>query len=107
MINELELIDVREGVHYNTSEDNNMSEKIINITSLRKDLYKISESVIADGEIYNITTKNGVLVMVSKEEYDALIETLYLSNNPEFKKSLIAGKNAKDEETVKEEDVSW
>ena len=81
MTNELELIDVREGVHYNTSEDNNMSEKIINITSLRKDLYKISESVITDGEIYNVTTKNGVLVMVSKEEYDALIETLYLSNN--------------------------
>ena len=84
-----------------------MGEKIINITNLRKDLYKISDSVISNGEIYNITTKSGAFVLISKEEYDALIETLYLSHNPEYKKTLIKGMNAKEEDTIKEEDISW
>ena len=82
-------------------------EQIINITNLRKELYRISESVIEDGVVYNVSCKAGNMVMISKEDYDALLETIYLSSNPELKKSLIEGLHGKHEDMVKEEDVDW
>lgn len=81
--------------------------EIINITNLRKDIYKISESILNEGTIYNVSCKSGNMIMISKEEYDALLETIYLSSNPEIKKSILEGKNAKHEDTIKEEDVVW
>lgn len=81
--------------------------EIVNITNLRKNIYKISDSVTTDGVIYNVSCKNGNMIMISKEEYDALIETIYLSSNPEIKRSLIEGKNGTHEEMIKEEDVNW
>ena len=84
-----------------------MTEEVINIKNWRKDLYKISDSVIKDGNIYNVSSKSGNFIMISKEDCDSLIETLYLSSNPEIKRSLIEGKNAKHEDMVPEEDVVW
>ena len=81
--------------------------EIVNITNLRKNIYKISDSVIDEGMIYNVSCKNGNMIMISKEEYDALLETIYLSTNPEIKKSLIEGKNGSHDEMIKEEDVNW
>lgn len=82
-------------------------EKTINITNLRKDLYKISESVINDGLVVNVSCKNGNFIMISQEDYNALLETLYLSSDPNIKKSLLEGKNTSDEDCIKEEDVTW
>ena len=79
----------------------------INITNLRKDLYKINESIINNGLVVNVSSKSGDVLMISKEEYNALLETLYLSSNPEVKQSIIDGMNAKPEDCVKEEDVDW
>ena len=45
--------------------------------------------------------------MISKEEYDSLIETLYLSSNAEIKQSIIDGMKADHDDCVKEEDVEW
>lgn len=84
-----------------------MTEEVINITNLRKDLYKVSDSVIKDGTIYNVSAKAGNFILISKEDYDSLIETLYLSSNPKIKQSLIEGKNAKREDMIPEEDVVW
>lgn len=81
--------------------------EIVNITNLRKNIYKISDSVIDSGVIYNVSCKNGNMVMISKEEYDSLVETIYLSSNPEIKKSLLDGKNGNHSEMIKEEDVIW
>ena len=82
-------------------------EYIINITNLRKDLYKINESIINDGLIVNVSSKSGDVIMISKEEYDSLIETLYLSSNAEIKQSIIDGMKADRDDCVKEEDVEW
>ena len=106
MENFLQNIDVRKSVIYDNARRSIMDE-IINITNLRKDLYKISESVINDGLIVTISSKSGNLVMISKKEYDSLLETLYLLESPEYAKSLIDGKNASDKEVIKEEDVKW
>ena len=82
-------------------------EQIINITNLRKDIYKISDSVINDGVVMNVSCKAGNMVMISKEEYDALIETLYLSSNAQYKESLLEGKKLKDEDLIDEKDIDW
>ena len=79
----------------------------INITNLRKELYKINDSIINTGLVVNVSSKAGDVIMISKDEYNSLIETLYLSSNAEIKKSIIDGMKASHEECVGEEDVSW
>lgn len=98
-------IEGRKNVRYHIGGD--LLMEIINITNLRKNIYRVSESVVNDGVIYNVSCKDGNLVMLSKDEYDALMETIYLSSNPEIKKSLLEGKKASHEEMIKEEDVPW
>ena len=78
----------------------------INITNLRKDLYKINDSIINTGMIVNVSSKAGDVIMISKEEYNSLIETLYLSSNADIKQSIIDGMKATHDECVSEEDVA-
>lgn len=82
-------------------------EYTINITNLRKDLYKINETIINTGLVVNVSSKSGDIVMISREEYEALLETLYLSSNADVKQSIIDGMNASHDDCVKEEDVKW
>lgn len=82
-------------------------EHNINITNLRKDLYKINETIISTGMIVNVSSKSGDVIMMSKEEYNSLIETLYLMSNPEIRQSIIDGMNAKHDECISEEEIDW
>lgn len=61
---------------------------------LEKNLYKLTDMVIDNGVVVNITTKHGNAVLISADEYNSLLETLYLSENAEYKKTLIDGKEA-------------
>ena len=67
----------------------------------------MANDVIQNGSIINVSTKDGNFVMISKNDYDALVETLYLSNNPEYHKSLLSGKEAPQSEFIDEKDVKW
>ena len=79
----------------------------INITNLRKDLYKVAESVLETGVIVNVSSKKGDVIMMSKDEYNSLIETLYLTSNPDIKNSIVDGMKASHDDCVKEEEVDW
>ncbi len=79
--------------------------KNIYVNDLRKDIYGISQNILNKGAIYNVSCKTGNINMISKKEYDSLLETLYLSSNPEVKKSILEGMAAKQEDILKEEDV--
>ena len=59
-----------------------------NVTSFRKDLFKILEQTIRFNEPINISTKDGNAVVISEEDYNGLIETLYLSSMPDVKNAL-------------------
>ena len=72
----------------------------VNITNARKDLYKLTDMVIDNGVVVNITTKHGNAVLISADEYKSLLETLYLSENAEYKKTLIAGREEKIEDLI-------
>ena len=79
----------------------------INITNFRKDIYKLLENTIEYNEPINISTKNGNVVVLSEEDYNNLMETLYISSIPKLKEDLIKRKNSSDEDFVKEDEVDF
>ncbi len=53
-----------------------------NITELRKNLFNAIDSVIKFNEPIQVTTKSGNAVLLSEEDYNALLETVYLMSQP-------------------------
>ena len=79
----------------------------INITNFRKDIYSLLEQTINFNEPINISTKNGNAVVLSEEDYNSLIETLYIMSVPNLKDEIINRANDKDENFISEEEVEW
>lgn len=78
-----------------------------NVTNARANLYNLINMAIDNNEVININTKSGNAVLISEEDYNSLIETLYLSSDPEYKKSLINEMKTPLEECVDEEEIEW
>ena len=66
-----------------------------NATNLRKNLFEYLNSAIEFNDIINVNTKKGNAVILSEQEYNGLIETLYLCSIPGMKERLIDGVNTK------------
>ncbi|MDE7169722.1 MAG: type II toxin-antitoxin system Phd/YefM family antitoxin [Mucispirillum sp.] len=78
-----------------------------NITNFRKNIFSILEQTIKYNEPVNIKTKAGNAVIISEEDYNGLIETLYLSSNPKMKEKIISGLRTPIEECITENEVEW
>ena len=79
----------------------------INITNFRKDIYSLLEQTIKYNEPINISTKNGNAVVLSEEDYNSLMETLYIMSVPGLKDEMIERAKDKEDEFVSEEEVDW
>ena len=79
----------------------------INITNFRKDIYALLEQTINYNEPINISTKNGNAVVLSEEDYNSLIETLYITSVPHLKEELIKRAGDSEDEFVSEDEVKW
>ena len=79
----------------------------LSITNFRKNIYNVLSQTIKFNEPININTKEGNAVILSEEDYNGLIETLYLSSFPKLKESIIEGSNAPESEFVREDEVEW
>ena len=79
----------------------------INVTKFRKDLFNILTQTIRFNEPVNINTKDGNAVILSEEEYNGLMETLYLSSVPQLKNKIIEGLSTPLTDCVPEDDVRW
>lgn len=79
----------------------------INITNFRKDIYALLEQTINYNEPINISTKNGNAVLLSEEDYNSLIETLYITSVPNLKEELIKRAGDSEDEFVSEDEVKW
>ena len=79
----------------------------INITNFRKNVYSLLERTIKFNEPLNISTKNGNAVILSEEDYNNIMETLYIMSVPKLKEQIIEGTKADDEEFVSEDEVNW
>lgn len=53
----------------------------------------------------NISTKDGNTLILSEEEYNNIVETLYLSSMPATKEKIIEGLNTSLEDCIPEADV--
>ena len=62
-----------------------------NITNFRKNIFNILEQTIKYNEPVNISTKDGNAVILSEEDYNGLIETVYLCSIPGLKDKIVDG----------------
>ena len=79
----------------------------INVTNFRKEIYELLEQTIKYNEQINKSTKNGNAIVLSEEDYNSLIETIYLSSIPGLKEEIIKRANSKDEDFISEDEVDW
>jgi len=79
----------------------------INVTSFRKDIYNLLEQAIKYNEPINISTKNGNAVVLSEEDYNSLMETLYIETIPKLKEEILERANATEDEFIDEDEVEW
>ena len=75
-----------------------------NATNFRKQLFEMLEQTIKYNEPININTKNGNAVLISEEDYNSLMETLYLNSSPGMKEKLSDGMKTALEEC---DDFEW
>ena len=75
-----------------------------NITNARAELYKLAFSCIKYNNIININTKEGNVIMMSEEDYNSLMESLYLAGIPGMYESIVEGANTKLEDCEK---IEW
>ena len=57
-----------------------------------KNFETILDNVINQGNAVSIATDDGAAVLVNQNDWNGLIETLYLQSIPEMKKSILEGK---------------
>ena len=79
----------------------------INITNFRKDIYELLEKTIKYNEPINISTKSGNAIVISEEDYNNLMETLYISSVPGLKEDIIKGLKEPLDESISEDEVKW
>lgn len=78
-----------------------------NATNFRKNLFGLLEKTIKYNEPVNISTKDGNVVMVSEEDYNGLMETLYLCSIPNMRQRIMEGLNTPVEDCETEDEVKW
>jgi len=78
-----------------------------NITNFRKNIFNLLEQTIKYNEPVNISTKDGNAVIISEEDYNGLMETVYLCSVPTMKERIIDGMKAPIYECIPENKVEW
>ncbi len=62
-----------------------------NISVLRKNLFSTVDNVIEYNDPVMVSTKKGNAVIISEQEYNAILETIYLSSIPGLVKQIKEG----------------
>lgn len=78
-----------------------------NITNFRKNIFELLEQTIKYNEPVNISTKAGNAVIISEEDYNGLMETVYLSSIPQLREQIIEGLHTSLDECLPENEVHW
>lgn len=81
--------------------------QIMNVTNFRKNIFGTLSNTIKYNEPVNISTKDGNVVILSEEDYNGLMETVYLSSILGMKEKIIRGLKEPMEKCVAEDKVKW
>lgn len=68
--------------------------QVTNITNFRNNIYNVVDDIIKYNEPVHISAKNGNVVVISEDDYNSIVETLYLSSIKPVKEQIIEGLNA-------------
>lgn len=79
----------------------------INITNFRKNIYELLDQTIKYNEPINITTKSGNAIVLSEEDYNNMMETLYIESIPGLKEEIIKRSKGTNEDFIDEDEVKW
>lgn len=78
----------------------------ITTSEARRDLFGLIERVNLDHTEVEITSKRGSAVLMSKEEYDALVETTHLLRSPKNAQRLLSSLSAVRDGQVTEHELT-
>ena len=78
-----------------------------NITNFRKNIFTMLEQTIKYNEPVNISTKAGNAVVISEEDYNGLMETVYLCSIPQQREKIMEGLHTPLNECLSEDEVEW
>ena len=63
-----------------------------NATNFRQNVFEYLNQAITNNDIINVNTKNGNAILISEDEYNSMLETLYLKSIPGMVESILEGK---------------
>ena len=78
-----------------------------NATNFRRNIYGMLEQTIKYNEPVNVSTKDGNAVVMSEEEYNSIMEMLYLSSMPATRQEIVEGLRTDVEDCLGEDRVQW
>lgn len=77
------------------------------VTNFRKDIFNVIENTIKYSEPVTISTKSGNAILLSEEEYNSMLETLYISSVPGLKEQLLEDMEKPTSDFLTEDEVDW
>lgn len=77
------------------------------ITNFRKNIFSLLEQTIKFNEPVNISTKEGNAVVMSEADYNDVMATFEIYNNPNLHEKILNGMNTSIDECSSEDEVQW
>ena len=78
-----------------------------NATNFRQNMFAYLNQAIEFNDVITVNTKNGNAVVMSEEDYNGLMETLYLNSIHGLKEKIQEGMSEPIEEMVDADDLEW
>lgn len=79
----------------------------VNISNFRENLYQYVKNTVKHNDIININTKDGNAIVLSEEDYNGLIETLYLNGSKKTIEDIKEAENTPQNERISLSEVDW
>lgn len=78
-----------------------------NATNFRQNVFEYLNQAIMYNDVVNINTKNGNAVVISEEEYNGLLESLYLLSDQRVRQEIIEGMHTPLSDCIPADEVQW
>ena len=78
-----------------------------NATNFRKTIFSLLEQTIKFNEPIHVNTKDGNAILISEEDYNNLMATLEIYNNPKLHEKILKGLETPVEECLSEDEIGW
>jgi len=76
-------------------------------TDFRKKFFSLLEQTIKYNETVNISTKDGNAILMSESDYNDIMATLEIYNNPQLHKKITDRLNTSVFDCINEDEVIW